>query len=229
MAKHIQREIEHLKERLISFSETVEQRVKLAIEAFSTQDAEKAKAVIAGDQEIDILEVEVEEECLKILALYQPVAVDLRLVVSILKMNNDLERIGDVAVNIAQRVERLCEIGAGEIPSEIEEISKKVKLMLRKSLLSLVEMDTEIARGVLVADAQVDEIHSHLYKNMLEAITKDPSKVEQKIIYISVSKQLERIADLTCNIAEDVVYTSEGDIVRHGRTKDRRSVKVRAV
>lgn len=215
MTRHMQREIERLNERAIALGRVVEDRVHHAIQAVIDKDEQKAMNVISGDREVDALEVELEEECLKLLALYQPVATDLRLIIAVLKMNSDLERIGDLAVNIAERALGVIKAD-GNIPVEaLQEISQKVKLMLRKSLLALVEQDPESAQDVLNSDHEIDNLHREMFRLCIAEMKKHPERVEELLATLSCSRNLERIADHASNIAEDVVYMVEGEIVRH--------------
>jgi len=161
------------------------------------------------------MEVEVEEECLKILALYQPVAADLRLVVSVLKINNDLERIGDLAKNIAKRVAQLANAGDIELPAEIRTMATLAQEMVKESLDAVVNGDPALARRVREEDDAVDEARQRVRKMVLAGIKAEPERVESLLRINSVSKHIERIADMATNIAEDVIYMVEGDIVRH--------------
>jgi phosphate transport system protein len=216
MNNHLEREIEKLKNVVIDLGRFVENQVRLAMSALVENDLEAARNVVDGDDEVDQREVDLEEECLKILALHQPVASDLRFVVSVLKMNNDLERIGDLAVNIAVRAIRLDELGYKKVPEDFLDIAKKSKLMLRQALLSLVELDTQIAMDVLRADDAVDALLKKIYEQTISDIKHDSSLAEEQIILLAIAKRLERVADLSSNIAEDVIYMMNGDIVRHG-------------
>ena len=161
------------------------------------------------------MEVDLEEECLKILALYQPVAADLRFIVSVLKINNDLERIADLAVNIAERTLGVSCEGRVPVPFDLGEMGRKVQTMLKKSLDALVNLEPQAAREVCHLDDEVDDIHKKNYRLVKEQIRKNPERIDSLIQYISVSRHLERIADLATNIAEDVLYMIEGEIVRH--------------
>jgi phosphate transport system protein len=216
MNTHLEREIGKLKSVVIDLGRFVENQVRLSMCALIENDLEAARSVVKGDDEVDQREVDLEEECLKILALYQPVASDLRFVVSVLKMNNDLERIGDLAVNIAVRAIRLDELGYRTVPEDFLDIAKKTKLMLRQALLSLVETDTKIAMDVLNADDAVDALLKKIYEKTITDIKQDSSLAEEQIILLAVAKRLERVADLSSNIAEDVIYMMDGNIVRHG-------------
>ena len=215
MTKHFIREIEKLKERLLALCAVVEETVYDAMRALRERDSALAQKIIDGDATIDEIEVEIEEECLKILALHQPVAVDLRYVVAILKINNDLERIGDTAGNIAARAKNMCTLGSVHLPPELDEMTIKTKKMVHDSLQSLVNLDANMAREVCRADAEIDQLNRRMFALTQSEISKDPSRTESCIVVLSVSRHLERIADLTTNIAEDVIYLIEGEIVRH--------------
>ena len=215
MVQHLEKEIEKLKSSLLQVGTLVEEAVRDSVRSFSEKDLDLAELIIENDDKIDQLEVEVEEDCLKILALHQPVAIDLRYIIAVLKINNDLERIADLAVNIASRTKFLAEKSTIILPGSLFTIAEKVEYMLKMSLDSLVKSDTEKAKSVLVADNEVDDLHSNMYKIAREKIESDPSKIEQWFNVIGISRYLERAADHTTNIAEDVIYLVDGDITRH--------------
>jgi phosphate transport system protein len=217
MPKHLQREIDRLKKQILTLSAIVEKSVREAVKAVSEQDSALAMRVIEADQEIDRIEVDVEEECLKVLALHQPVAIDLRFLVAVLKINNDLERIGDLAVNVAERAQVLARQGAGLAPFDINTMAERTQWMLRTSLDALVNMDSATACEVFKADDTVDAILGHAFEKAKEIINKDASRIDIVINQLSIARHIERIADHATNIAEDVIYMVEGDIVRHGR------------
>lgn len=217
MNKHTEREFNKLKEKLLALSALVEDQVKQAIEVLNSYDSKLASKIIATDRQVDALEVELEEESLKLLALYQPVAQDLRLIVAILKINSDLERIGDIAANVSKRATRLQELEHFELPEELRTIAQKTKLMFKKSLLSFIELDNKLAREVLTLDDEIDRINASLYNWSLEKLKEDAKRPEIYVQVFSISKHFERIADLASNIAEDVIYLQEGEIVRHSR------------
>jgi len=216
MSLHFHREVDRLIEDLISFGEGIEDQLTEAIDAVVDRDVKRAKIVIRNDGDMDQLEVEMEEECLKLLALHQPFAGDLRQIISVLKINNDLERVGDHAVNIAERVIDLDALPLIGIPEKILEMSKQARLMLRMSLLSFVESDRVLTQGVFEMDDKVDDLNKEIFRQQIEAIKQAPAEAEQRILLLSVCKQLERVGDLASNIAEDVVYLMSGEIVRHG-------------
>jgi phosphate transport system protein len=216
MTMHLHRAIEELKRRILELSALVEERVYRALKAVEERNAELAAEVIAGDNTIDLMEVEVEEECLKILALHQPVATDLRFIVAVLKINNDLERIGDLAVNIASRAKALCAIKAPPaVHVDFQGAEGKVQQMLRRSLEALVNLDEQVAKWVCTSDDAIDDINRSVHKQVIQAIREHPADVDRLILLLSVSRNLERIADHATNIAEDVLYMVRGEIVRH--------------
>jgi len=215
MTKHFQREIISLKKSILSVGTRVEESLRRSIKAFSDRDEKLAQRVAEDDKLIDEMEVEVEEECLKILALYQPVAIDLRYIVSVLKINNDLERIGDLAANVAERVVFLATKPPVEAPDAIPRMAKVVQVMLKDSLDALVQMDTALAKKVLVADNEVDSLHRGMYRTVEAGIRSNPEDVEVWLHLTAISRYLERAADHTTNIAEDVIYMVEGEISRH--------------
>ncbi|HCW77175.1 MAG TPA: phosphate transport system regulatory protein PhoU [Candidatus Marinimicrobia bacterium] len=216
MPKHLQREIENLKKKILHVGARVEESLQSAMKALHNFDEIMAQTVIDGDQDIDALEVDVEEDCLKILALHQPVAIDLRFIVSVLKINNDLERIGDLATNIAERVQALVpESQRVTIPSDIPELARRSLQMVKLSLDSLVAMDVDLARNVCRSDEEVDILHRKMYRFTEDNIAADPLHTPSFIQVLGISRYLERIADHATNIAEDVIYMVEGEITRH--------------
>ena len=215
MSQHFLREIDTLKKKILTVGAVVEERIAQAITAVVKHDAALAQQVAEGDDEIDEMEVEVEEDCLKILALYQPVAIDLRFVVAVLKMNNDLERMADTAVNIARRAEYLARYPQIDLPPSLAEMTHKVQAMVQQSLDALVQGDTALARKVCVADREGAQLNRAVHVRIQQEIREHPDQVERLIHTLSVSRHLERIGDLATNVAEDVIYTVEGEIVRH--------------
>ena len=215
MTVHLIKEIDRLKSSLLSVGTLVEETLHMAVKAVLTRDRKLAVKVMQTDDIINEREVDVEEECLKLLALYQPVATDLRFIVAALKINNDLERIGDMASNIAGRAYTLSRHEHITPPFDLDALTEKTTSMLRKSLEALVNLDPSLSIQVREADHEVDEIHKEMYVKTQAEIKRCPENCEQLIMFLSVSKNLERIADLTTNIAEDVIYLVSGEIVRH--------------
>ena len=217
MTRHLQRELDRLKKRILTLGAMVEEHVRIARKAIETRDGQLAQKIIDTDHEIDEAEVEIEEECLKILALHQPVAVDLRFLSAVIKINNDLERIGDEAENIAERVLIISKWEKLEIPFDYSLMAEKTVFMLKKSLDAVVNMDLDGAVNVCISDDEVDDLQNEAYDVIKQAIKDTPERVGYLINLLLISRHLERIADHATNIAEEVVYMIEGEIVRHGR------------
>lgn len=215
MPPRLQIEIENLKKRILSLGAMVEEQVILAIKALETIDLDIAQKLIISDKRVDEIEVEVEEECLKILALHQPVAVDLRFIAAVIKINNDLERIGDEAVNIAERVLYLGSRPPFDASFDYKEMSEKTIKMLKDSLDALVSLDIDLAYNVRLQDDEVDDLDRGFFDKVKEAIPENIERVGSLIHLFSVSHHLERIADHATNIAEEVIYLIEGVIQRH--------------
>ena len=215
MPQHIHKAIEQLKGRLLQLGTHVEENLRDAVDALNQRDVRKAQQVIDNDNLIDELEVELEEECLKILALHQPVAVDLRFIVACLKINNDLERVGDLAVNVAERAMYVAQQPAVDVNLDFQTMSSKAQWMLKRSLDSLVQRDLELAEKVCRADDEVDDLNREMYTQVQAGLRKFPDRMDVLIHLLSTSRHLERIADLATNIAEDVIYMIAGEIVRH--------------
>jgi phosphate transport system protein len=167
------------------------------------------------DYDIDQEEVNIEEDCLKVLALYQPVAIDLRFLVTVLKINTDLERIGDLSVNIAERSDFLSRQTPVTVPFDFDLMAEKTQSMLHKGIDALVNIDCELAYNVCAMDDEVDAINKEMYQLVIQSILENPSDIDSLIHLLSVSRHLERIGDHATNIAEDVIYMAEGKIIRH--------------
>ncbi|MBL0061843.1 MAG: phosphate signaling complex protein PhoU [bacterium] len=215
MPVHLRRDLDKLKRKMLSFGAAVEENAQLSIKALRDFDTSIAQRVIDRDNEINRDEVEIEEECLKILALHQPVAVDLRFVVTVLKVNSDLERIADFSVNVSKRVRTLAKYPAVAMPKELMQIAEKAVAMVNASLDCLVEQDVVRARGVCAADDAVDDLQRKLYDIILEAVRKDPENAAQWMQVFSTVRYFERMGDYATNIAEDVIYLVEGEVIRH--------------
>ena len=217
MSAHLQRAIDGLMEQLIGLSAKVEESVKRAVQSVEESDEELARRVIKEDRIIDQKEIDIEEECLKILALHQPVAIDLRFLIAVLKINNDLERIGDLAQNISKHSIRILEKPMLEKPFHFQEIYRHVRSMLKKSLDSIVNMDADAAHEVLKEDDEVDRLHRQMAREAVRKVEKEADKADTLIHYMHIARHLERIADHATNIAEDIIYLIKGEIVRHGK------------
>ena len=215
MAQHLQRDVETLKKALMDISVMVEDAINKAILALVDRRTELARDVMHGDNEIDQKEVMIEEECLKILALHQPVAADLRFIIVVLKVSNDLERMGDLAVNITERAAYLSTHPPLQVALDFPLMAEKVRMMVRESLTSLINRDTELAREVLAKDDDIDDLNRDMFVSLQDLMRSDTNTVERAVHSLSASRHLERIADLATNIAEDVVFMVEGELIRH--------------
>ena len=214
--KHLRRDLDNLKREILAMGDMVEKAMKMSLRALVDRRQGLAAEVTVGDRVIDLKEIEIEEECLKILALHQPVAADLRFIIAVTKVNNDLERIGDLAVNIAKRTLFLARNEPLEMPPEFGAMVELVQSMVTRSLDALVNLDTELAREVLADDEAVDDANRHMYEAMQDEMMAAPDNVRRAVNSLSVSRHLERIADLATNIAEDVVFMIDGEVIRHG-------------
>ncbi|MBA3002474.1 MAG: phosphate signaling complex protein PhoU [Desulfurivibrio sp.] len=215
MPKHMQHDIDKLKAKIIAMGEAVEDRVYQATLSVINRDPGKANAVIKGDREIDDMEVDIEEDCLKILALYQPVAIDLRFIVAALKINSDLERIGDLAVNIAERGLFLAAQDKFEIPFDLSAMVNLAEKMVTESIDSLINHDVRLAHQIRAADDTMDAMNREMYTQLKGMLTTDTEHVNNLLHVLSVGRHLERIADHATNIAEDVIYLVDAQIIRH--------------
>jgi phosphate transport system protein len=211
----LQKEIEKLKRQVLELSAKVENDLRLAVRAADNQDAALAQGVVNREELTNTMEVNVEEECLKSLALHQPVASDLRYIVAVLKINQDLERIGDLAVHIAERASFLCRQPRITIPVRLEQMADKTEGLLKKVLDAFVNLDETAAREVCAADQDIDAMNQEIFQQVKEAIIKNPCLFESLLQIMHISRHLERIADHATNIAEDLIYLIEGRIVRH--------------
>jgi phosphate transport system protein len=215
MTKHFRKELETIKKRVLTLGSMVEDLVHDSVKAVDRIDADLADQIIKKDSEIDETEVDIEEECLKVLALHQPVAVDLRFIIAVIKINNELERIGDQAVNIAQRVQVIAKRPKPPFRFDYSDMGEKAQKMLRMSLDALVNLDVDLAYRVITMDDEVDRIKSDAYDKIKQAIQDLPERVGYYINLLLISRHLERLADHATNIAEEVIYLVEGEIFRH--------------
>lgn len=215
MSKHLHIEIEKLKTRLLGIGVTVIDAIQKALFALEARRGEIAAQVMEGDKEVDTAEVELEEECLKLLALYQPVAEDLRFITAVMKINNDLERMADEAVNIAEHASFLSHNKPLALPPQLTAMTAAAMRMVRESLDAFVKGDVLEARRICAEDDVVDGLNREIIDSVWRMMQSDPQTVERATHLFSVSRHLERIADHATNIAEDVVYMVEGKIIRH--------------
>ena len=215
MTRHLQNDIDQLKTQILSMGEAVADRVRRALSALVDYDGILAQQVIEGDSEIDDLEVRIEEECLKTLALHQPVATDLRWVIAVMKVNSDLERVGDLAVNVAERAAYLARHEGIGIRLDFAMMGEAALEMVTNCLKALVSLDVDLAREVIAADEKVDKMNRDMFIALQLRMKEDPSVIERSIHFLSASRHLERIGDHATNIAEDVLFLVEGIVVRH--------------
>jgi phosphate transport system protein len=215
MAKHLHRDLDNLQRDILTLAGLVEGSIQKAIEALQKRDVRLANDVIAGDPQIDNEENHIEEECLKILALHQPVAVDLRRITAAMMINIDLERMGDLAEEIAERVLEMAKLPMFPIPDKLQNMTDLTTMMVRQSLDSFVQLDTPQARSVMRMDDEVDRYNNEIIDEVVRLMKTSPNLIEPGLSLFSATRHLERIADHATNIAEDVVYLAEGEIIRH--------------
>lgn len=220
MTIHFDFDMDKLKKEILGLSSMVEKNLHEAVQSVEDRNKELAYEVQRSDRAIDLKEVEIEDGCLKILAIHQPVAIDLRFIVAVLKINNDLERIGDLAGSIAKSGVHLPPSEEIKFHFDFHLMSQKVKKMLHDSLTALMDLDFLLAKKVCIADDEIDEIHHNTYKMLKENFIKYPNNIDSLMTILGISRNLERIADLATNIAEDVIYMVEGSIIRHHEPED---------
>ena len=219
MAIMFLREVETLKERVLRLSIDIEDRLRKALLAVATKDVALANAVMAGDAEIDQREVAIEEECLKLLALHQPVASDLRFLIATLKVNNDLERIGDLAVNIADRARLLAKAPAPGVGLPLDRMGALAIGMLRKVFQAFMDHDARLAVEVVAGDDEVDNMNRDMIATVVARMRSGDPSPEALLLLLGVSRELERVGDHASNIAEDLIYMFQGEIVRHHKSE----------
>lgn len=215
MSVHLHRDMENLQKMVLSISAVTEGMIDQATRVLCERRYDEAAAVIANDSEVDEQEVLIEEECLKMLALHQPVASDLRRIASVLKINHDIERIADLAVNIAQRAQCLADFPEFVAPDRVTQIVDLTTQMVRGALDSFVNLDAASARRIIRLDDTVDQLNRDIIDELQLQMQQRPLSVPPSLHCFSAVRHVERIADHAVNIAEDVIYLAEGDIVRH--------------
>lgn len=214
--RHFHDQLATLKQRLLDMSERAEALVDLSVDALLSRDPDRAEAVLDGDSEINDLELEVEQLAISLLALQQPMARDLRFIIGAIKVSNDLERVGDHAVNIAQCAIRLIDSQfVITVDPEIEEMARRARQMLSESLDAFIRGDGALGRAVCAADDQVDHLHNSVFRILLTHMMADPKTINASLELLLVSRNLERVADLATNIGEDAVFLAEGKQIKH--------------
>jgi phosphate transport system protein len=215
MTRHFHRDLENLNSQVLALSALAEEMIEMAARCLCESNAVPAQELIAVDRQLDQREVMIEEECLKMLALHQPVAIDLRRIATVMKINNDLERIGDLAVNIVKRSECLRLRPDFPIPSRLARMARSAISMVRAALNAYVDFDVDSADEVCRRDDEVDRINNAIIRELIDLMQQRPEMIEPAMHCFSATRQLERIADHATNIAEDVIYLVQGEIVRH--------------
>jgi len=214
--RHFHDQLAHLKQRLLDMSDLAKSLIDHSVEALLSRDRAKAEAVIAGDRELDVLEIEIEEQAIALLALQQPMARDLRFIISAIKVSNDLERVGDHAVNIAQSTLRLTSMHTVITPDpEIAEMARRARQMLGTALTAFVRADGAMGRDVCRADDEVHALHDSVFRILLTHMMADARTINVSLELLLVSRNLERVADLATNIGEDAVFLAEGKQIKH--------------
>ena len=215
--RHFHDQLSALNQRLLAMSEKAEALVELSVDSLLEKDEGKAEAVIAADRELDTMELEIEAAALELLALQQPMARDLRFIVSAIKVTSDLERVGDHAVNIAQAALRLISQRTTITPDpEIEDMARRARAMLGDAIDAFLRADGNLGRNVCSRDDQVDSLHESMFRILLTHMMADPRTINPSLEYLLVSRNLERVADLATNIGEDAVFLAEGKQIKHG-------------
>jgi len=212
---HFESELQGLKNRLLSMGALVEQRVHRAVQALMERRVDAAEDIVTGDSDVNDLQIEVDDRCLKLLALQNPMASDLRLITAAMKINADLERIGDQAVNIAENAVKVAALPPLRPIIDLPRMAELAEGMTRDSLDAFVRRDSELARAILARDDEVDQLKDQIFRVLLTHMMADPGTIERALGLILVSRNLERIADHATNIAEDVIFVVEAKDVRH--------------
>ena len=216
LGRHFLRDMEGLWTQVLRQAAVVEEALNTSVRALCDSRADLAAGVKVGDQAIDRWEIQIERDCLRVLALHQPVASDLRRIAVVLRINSDLERMADLARHIAKRAQKLARANPPTaIPEELESMAVEALAQVRDSLDALIKGDAELARRVIQGDRRIDRHQQLVRKDLKEAIRRDPDRLNTWLRLINTARNLERVADHATNIAEAVIYLKEGDIVRH--------------
>lgn len=215
MSIHLIRDLDTLHRLLLTMCSRVEDMIHSAVEALHTPDYGRARDIIAQDDIIDALDVEIEEECLKLLALHQPVAIDLRRITTVMKISAELERVADLGTSIAERALGIISTPEIAVPENLKEMSRQALDMLHHSIDAYVQLDVRLARRVCLLDESVDQLNREIIEELTSLMRNRPDLIDPALHLFSASRQVERIADHATNIAEDVVYLVQGEIIRH--------------
>jgi phosphate transport system protein len=221
MQRHFDEELGRLKDKLFKMGLMVEEAIRKAVDSLVKRDTKLAETVIDEDQKINILEIEIDEIGHELIALRQPTAIDLRFITMVLKINGDLERIGDQAVNIAEKATALNREAPVKFHANIPKMAEVAISMLKDSLTAFVAQDAVKAKSICERDDEIDGLNDRVYSELQEFMKKQPSEVPQAVSLIMIAHNLERIGDLATNIAEDVIYVAKGIDIRHHITERR--------
>ena len=213
--RHFQDELDVLKARLLEMGGLAEDRVRLAVRALVERDLQLVERVLVGDDTINRLHIEIDERCFKLLALHQPMAVDLRAIVSAVKINTDLERVGDLAINIAEAAQRYLQHAPVKELIDIPRMATIAQSMLRDALDAFVQRDMDLARRVLDRDDELDGLKTQVFRELIGYMTRDAQAIEPALDLVLISRHLERIGDHATNVAEDVIFMVSALDVRH--------------
>jgi phosphate transport system protein len=209
-------ELDELKHRILAMAGMAEGAIDMAVQAYSQRDASLCQRVLNNEMAINRAEREVDEFAIDLLAMQQPMAIDLRFILAVIKINADLERVGDQAVNIAQRVMNMIELPPSELPVDIPAMAARVRTMIRDALRAFIEGDPDLARRVLEADDEIDRLNHEAFSALSSYMQSQPNGAVQALDALSIARNLERVADHATNIAEDVIFWIRGADVRHG-------------
>jgi phosphate transport system protein len=209
-------ELDELRHRILAMAGMAEGAIDMAVQAYSQRDAGLCQRVLNNEMAINRAEREVDEFAIDLLAMQQPMAIDLRFILAVIKINADLERVGDQAVNIAQRVMNMIELPPSELPVDIPAMAARVRAMIRDALRAFIEGDSDLARRVLEADDEIDRLNHEAFSALSSYMQSQPNVAVQALDALSIARNLERVADHATNIAEDVIFWIRGADVRHG-------------
>lgn len=220
--RHFEQELETLRTTLIRMASLVDEQIGRGVKAILASDVALAKEVIQKDREVDAFDNEIDHLCMRIFALTQPVAIDLRLLMAALKINNELERIGDIAVNLAERVEPLVPHAAFVRQSKIAEMAEGARMMVKQAIDAFVNSDANLARKILEADDRIDDLDAENFRRMIEVMKKSPENIVPGSHVMIISRHIERLADHATNIAEDVIFIINARIIKHHADEHRK-------
>jgi len=215
LERHFDEELQDLRKNIMKMASLVDEAIVNSVKALKERDEESAARVIEKDEAIDMLEIEVDRQCLELIAKRQPIAVDLRFITSIMKINSDLERIGDLAIHIAHRTKSISKLKPLKPLIDIPKMAEKTRGMLKDAMNALVDKNAELARAICERDSEIDGLYVQNFREILTYMMEDRENIKAGIHLILCSKQIERMADHVTNIAEDIVYLVEGKTIKH--------------